>query len=193
MSAVTRRFREPTRNCGACSGLPGGLAMKRLELLAVACHAQVAHVLVELRRISSSFLRSSSRRASSASRQSSKAALPLLARMPCLPLLDLRNEHAKLSVARLTSALKPFEPVAPDYVGEHGKAERPEHHEAKDHQGDGGGRPGGTDQCGLCHRVKPHLVKGKRGSFPCEFDVVWPRSYSRNARRNPTIPCFARE
>src|SRR5690606_997317 len=39
----------------------------------------------------------------------------------------------------------------PDDIGEHGKAQRPEHHEAQHHQCDGRRRPGRTDQCSRVH------------------------------------------
>src|SRR5690606_14999441 len=68
-------------------------------------------------------------------------------------------------------ALEALETVAPDDVGKHREAERPEYHEADHHQSDRGGRPSRTDQCRGGHR-QPFLVVASNPGGCMFFDMV---------------------
>ncbi len=114
---------------------------------------------------SSSFLRSSARRSSSLSRQSSKATLPVRARAvaPAMRLVGAPAAAGEDAVGGAVDvALEAVRPVAPDDVGKHGEAERPEHHEADHHQRDGCRRPGRTDQCSRVHFTPVPSVGGSQ-------------------------------
>ncbi|SIT54195.1 conserved hypothetical protein [Mesorhizobium prunaredense] len=81
-------------------------------------------------------------------------------------------------------ALEAVKPVAPDDVGEHGEAERPEHHEADHHQCDGRRRPGRTDQCRCVHFL-PILQLETANPGCVESKWEGKNGYSRQSQPQP--------